>query len=82
MKHWFNKVFSSNTDISSKRIFGGITIFVCISLAFVATFTQYQCPIEMFDALIFFAGGNFGLTSIETIFKKFQKDDSKNESSN
>lgn len=82
MKRWFNKLFSANTDLSSKRIFGGFTILVCISLAYIATFTQYKCPTDMFDALIFFAGGNFGLTSIEAVFNKFKRNDTKDETPN
>lgn len=48
-----------------------------IVFSYVATFTSYKCPIEMFDTLAILAGSLFGGTVIEKFSK--QKDNATNE---
>jgi hypothetical protein len=72
LKSWLKELLSSSTKVSSKRF---ISIFVVINLiafAYIATFTIYNCPIEMFDTLAILAGSLFGGTVIEKFTK--QKD--------
>ena len=65
MKDWLKSLLTSCSKVSSKRI---VAIFVTINLivfSYVATFTSYKCPIEMFDTLALLTGGLFGGTVIE-----------------
>jgi hypothetical protein len=65
MKEWFKSLLSNCSKVSSKRI---IAIFVVINLiviSYIATFSQYDCPISMFDTLALLTGGLFGGTVIE-----------------
>ena len=65
MKEWLNSLLTSCSKVSSKRI---IAIFVTINLitfSYIATFTTYICPIEMFNTLALLTGGMFGGTVIE-----------------
>jgi len=65
LKSWLKQLLTSSTKVSSKRF---ISIFVVINLiafAYIATFTIYNCPIEMFDTLAILAGSLFGGTVIE-----------------
>jgi hypothetical protein len=70
LKSWLKELLTSSTKVSSKRF---ISIFVVINLiafAYVATFTIYNCPIEMFDTLAILAGSLFGGTVIEKFTKQ------------
>jgi hypothetical protein len=70
LKSWLKELLTSSTKVSSKRI---ISIFVVINLiafAYIATFTIYNCPIEMFDTLAILAGSLFGGTVIEKFTKQ------------
>jgi len=70
MKEWLKSLLSNCSKVSSKRI---IAIFVTINLivlSYVATFTIYKCPIEMFDTLAILAGSLFGGTVIEKFTKQ------------
>ena len=69
MKDWLKSLLTSCSKVSSKRV---IAIFVVINLivfSYVATFTQYNCPIAMFDTLALLTGGMFGGTVIEKFTK-------------
>jgi general stress protein CsbA len=69
MKEWLKSLLTSCSKVSSKRI---VAIFVTINLivfSYVATFTSYKCPIEMFDTLALLTGGLFGGTVIERFTK-------------
>jgi len=69
LKSWLKQLLTSSTKVSSKRF---ISIFVVINLiafAYIATFTIYNCPIEMFDTLAILAGSLFGGTVIEKFTK-------------
>ena len=70
MKEWLISLLSSCSKVSSKRI---VAIFVTINLiafTYVATFTTYVCPIEMFDTLALLTAGLFGGTVIERFTKQ------------
>jgi len=70
LKSWLKELLTSSTKVSSKRF---ISIFVVINLiifSYVATFTQYICPIAMFDTLALLTGGLFGGTVIEKFTKQ------------
>jgi hypothetical protein len=70
LKSWLKELLTSSTKVSSKRF---ISIFVVINLiafAYIATFTIYNCPIEMFDTLAILAGSLFGGTVIEKFTKQ------------
>ena len=70
MKEWLKSLLSSCSKVSSKRI---VAIFVTINLiafTYVATFTTYVCPIEMFDTLALLTAGLFGGTVIERFTKQ------------
>jgi len=70
LKSWLKHLLTSSTKVSSKRF---ISIFVVINLiafAYIATFTIYYCPIDMFDTLAILAGSLFGGTVIEKFTKQ------------
>ena len=80
MKDWLKSLLTSCSKVSSKRI---VAIFVTINLiafTYVATFTTYVCPIEMFDTLALLTAGLFGGTVIER-FTKQAKNGTTNDSS-
>jgi general stress protein CsbA len=76
MKEWLKSLLTSCSKVSSKRI---VAIFVTINLivfSYVATFTNYKCPIEMFDTLALLTGGLFGGTVIERFSNQKQNGES------
>lgn len=81
MKDWFNSLLSNCSKVSSKRI---VAIFVTINLillSYIATFSQYDCPISMYDTLALLTGGLFGGTVIEKFTKKTKNGNTENNSS-
>lgn len=65
MKDWLNSLLSNCSKVSSKRV---IAIFVVINLiviSYIATFSEYDCPIAMYDTLALLTGGLFSGTVIE-----------------
>ena len=82
MKEWLISLLSSCSKVSSKRI---VAIFVTINLiafTYVATFTIYVCPIEMFDTLALLTAGLFGGTVIERFTKQAKNGNTENNSEN
>ena len=69
MKQFFNNILSSDSDKSSKRFAGLVTLAAIITIAIVPLFKGCEYPEFMFWGLITFAGSLFGLTSVEQIFK-------------
>jgi hypothetical protein len=70
MKEWVQSLLSNCSKVSSKRI---VAIFVTINLillSYIATFSEYDCPISMYDTLALLTGGLFGGTVIEKFTKK------------
>lgn len=72
MKKFFYDMFSSKSELSSKRFSAVFTLFNVIILTYVATFrnTDHITPEFMFDALCLIAGGGLGLTVIEKLLDK------------
>ena len=65
LKTWLKEMVTSSTKVSSKRIIAIFVVTNLIIICYIATFTIYQCPIEMFDTLAILAGSLFGGTVIE-----------------
>jgi hypothetical protein len=74
-KNFIKKLFGSNTEVSSKRFAGIVTLANLIILAYVASRKDGVCPEYMYDALSFLCGSFFGFTSIEAIFTKRKSSD-------
>lgn len=72
---WLKSLLSKDEDVSSKRVSAILSLLVCISLAYIATFTPYRCPDYMFEGLLVIAGGGLGLTVVENIFARLNKKD-------
>jgi hypothetical protein len=67
---WLKELLTSSTKVSSKRIVAIFVVINLIAFAYIATFTTYKCPIEMFDTLAILAGSMFGGTVIEKFTKQ------------
>ena len=81
MKEWLKSLLSNCSKVSSKRI---VAIFVTINLiilSYIATFSEYDCPISMFDTLALLTGGLFGGTVIEKFTKQGQNGKTKDNTS-
>ena len=70
MKEWFNSLLTSSTKVSSKRVIAIFVVINLILLSYIATFSEYDCPISMFDTLALLTGGLFSGTVIEKFTKK------------
>ena len=65
MKDWFNSLLSNCSKVSSKRVIAIFVVTNLILLSYIATFSQYDCPIAMYDTLALLTAGLFGGTVIE-----------------
>ena len=70
MKEWLKSLLTSCSKVSSKRVIAIFVVINLIAFSYIATFTSYKCPIEMFDTLALLTGGLFGGTVIERFTKK------------
>ncbi len=75
MIKFFKDLMSSKSEYSSKRASAMFTLLNVIVLTYIATFrnSDHITPEFMFDALCLIAGGGLGLTVIEKIFDKKDK---------
>ena len=80
LKTWLNELVTSSTKVSSKRIVAIFVVTNLIIICYIATFTIYQCPIEMFDTLAILAGSLFGGTVIEKFSKQQKNGNTENSS--
>ncbi len=80
MKEWFNSLLTSSTKVSSKRVIAIFVVINLILLSYIATFSEYDCPISMFDTLALLTGGLFGGTVIEKFTKKTKNGTTKDRS--
>lgn len=70
MKDWLKYLLTSCSKVSSKRVIAIFVVINLIAFTYIATFTSYKCPIEMFDTLALLTGGLFGGTVIERFTKQ------------
>lgn len=70
LKEWLKQLLSNSAKVSSKRFISIFVVTNLITICYIATFTIYQCPIEMFDTLAILAGSLFGGTVIEKFSKQ------------
>lgn len=72
MKEFFlNLIDANNSKYSSKRFSGLVALFTIISFAISAAIkSNGVLPEYMFNSLILYSAGAFGITAVETIFKK------------
>lgn len=80
LKEWFKEMLTSSTKVSSKRFIAIFVVTNLIIICYIATFTIYQCPIEMFDTLAILAGSLFGGTVIEKFSKQNNNGNTENSS--
>jgi hypothetical protein len=70
MKDWFNSLLSNCSKVSSKRVIAIFVVTNLIFLSYIATFSEYDCPIAMYDTLALLTAGLFGGTVIERFTKQ------------
>jgi hypothetical protein len=70
MKDWFNSLLSNCSKVSSKRVIAIFVVTNLILLSYIATFSEYDCPIAMYDTLALLTAGLFGGTVIERFTKQ------------
>jgi hypothetical protein len=70
MKEWFKSLLSNCSKVSSKRVIAIFVVTNLILLSYIATFSEYDCPIAMYDTLALLTAGLFGGTVIEKFTKK------------
>jgi hypothetical protein len=82
MKDWFNSLLSNCSKVSSKRVIAIFVVTNLILLSYIATFSEYDCPISMFDTLALLTAGLFGGTVIERFTKQAKNGKGTNNSEN
>ena len=70
MKEWIQSLLSNCSKVSSKRVIAIFVVINLILLSYIATFSEYDCPIAMYDTLALLTAGLFGGTVIEKFTKK------------
>ena len=70
MKEWLKSLLSNCSKVSSKRVIAIFVVTNLILLSYIATFSQYDCPIAMYDTLALLTAGLFGGTVIERFTKQ------------
>ena len=70
MKEWIQSLLSNCSKVSSKRVVAIFVVTNLILLSYIATFSEYDCPIAMYDTLALLTAGLFGGTVIEKFTKK------------
>jgi hypothetical protein len=80
MKKFIKDILSSDSNQSSKRLSGLLSLITCIIFASIATIKQKGLtPDYMFNGLLIFAAGAFAITGMEKIFKKDSSDTTTND---
>lgn len=84
MKEFIKNMLDADSSTSSKRFAGILSLLTCIGLAIVATVkSKGITPEFMYDGILMFAAGIFGVTGMEKIFtKKEVKEEAKKEEDN
>ena len=73
MKKFFQQLVSANDETSSKRVVSLVAFINVLAMAWVTMFTVYDVPEYVFDGLLLLAGAGLGLTVMEKIFTKYNK---------
>jgi len=75
MNKFFKSLLSQDDQVSSKRFVALIVLINIIAMAWVAIYhdEKHIVPEFIFDALAMITGGGLGLTVIEKIFAKYNK---------
>lgn len=73
MKKFFSQLVSANDETSSKRVVSLVAFVNVLGMAWVTMFTSYDVPEYVFDGLLLLAGAGLGLTVMEKIFTKYNK---------
>jgi len=80
MKKFFMDLISGSSETSSKRFASLFTLFNIIVLAYLAAWkNNWVTPEHMFDGLCLITGGGLGLTVIEKVFSKKNKEEGTSE---
>jgi len=69
-KYWIDKVVSTNSGVSSKRVAGIFTLVNIIVFCYAALLRDMELPEYMFEAICLLAGSLLGITTFENIFRK------------
>ena len=73
MKRFFISLLSNSDDTSSKRLVSLITFVNVLGMAWVGVFSKYKVDEYIFDGLLLLTGAGLGLSVIEKIFSKYNK---------
>jgi hypothetical protein len=73
MKKWVKSIFSAEGDASFKRVGSALALLTSIIIAYVVTFTIYDCPEFIYDGLLILSGAGMGFTTVENVSKAFKK---------
>lgn len=68
-KEIIHNIFSTNGNLSFKRVGSGVTLVVLLVLAFISTYTEYKTPDYIYDWLVIIVITGFGGTAVENIIK-------------
>ena len=82
MKEWLKSLLSNCSKVSSKRVIAIFVVTNLILLSYIATFSEYDCPIAMYDTLALLTAGLFGGTVIERFTKQAKNGNTENNSEN
>lgn len=82
MKEWIQSLLSNCSKVSSKRVIAIFVVTNLILLSYIATFSEYDCPIAMYDTLALLTAGLFGGTVIERFTKQAKNGKGTNNSEN
>ena len=69
-KYWIDKVVSTNSGVSSKRVAGIFILVNIIVFCYAALLRDMELPEYMFEAICLLAGSLLGITTFENIFRK------------
>ena len=69
-KYWIDKLVSSDSGVSSKRVAGIFVLVNIVVFCYAALLKDIKLPEYMFEAICLLAGSLLGITTFENIFRK------------